>query len=428
MVRRGWEDAVGQVRSRTTDDERLLRLAVSLSKEARPQYGWVRLGEGFSVRMAEELLADPGERVLDPFAGCGTTLIASARMGKRATGIELMPLCNARFEHLRSWPSMDLELLARQADLIRNMKIFDDVVPGELPTDPTFGLGRDDLAAAVSMRSFLASLPSMPEKTMLQAVMLMALQDRRRTFGASVRPKRDGGISAKLDKVPRFLSLESAFALHLTKSLIQLVELEESRGWDDLEGQEMVSGSAMDVLPTLPGSEFDQVLTSPPYFNGFDYPQEYALEHWFLGLEDDLEHARTMFLPTGGGMSKASRIELDMATRKWAKEGMDLVDLLHGEEVMPEERSAFATYLLHLSNVMKQLSRTIKPDGKITFVIDDAYVGEMIVPIDVALSIVGEEHRLTVDEVSRYGKENETTTSRLRLERQRTAVISWKKG
>jgi DNA modification methylase len=57
-----------------------------------------RLDEGSDVQFPERLagrvieaFSSPGERVLDPFAGFGTTPLVATRMGRRAVAIELLP-------------------------------------------------------------------------------------------------------------------------------------------------------------------------------------------------------------------------------------------------------------------------------------------------------------------------------------------------
>ena len=41
---------------------------------------------------------------------------------------------------------------------------------------------------------------------------------------------------------------------------------------------ELVNGSSLELLGTLPDAAFDMVITSPPYANRYDYTRTYALE------------------------------------------------------------------------------------------------------------------------------------------------------
>ena len=50
----------------------------------------VTFTESLVTEFVEEL-SEPGDVVLDPFAGFGTTLVVAERLGRRGLGIELMP-------------------------------------------------------------------------------------------------------------------------------------------------------------------------------------------------------------------------------------------------------------------------------------------------------------------------------------------------
>lgn len=83
--------------------------SIELEPSARPPWG-APPGVGFSERLVERLLADhtiPGDVVLDPFVGFGTTIVVADRMGRRGIGVELLA---ERVEHVRG-------LVARPSDV-----------------------------------------------------------------------------------------------------------------------------------------------------------------------------------------------------------------------------------------------------------------------------------------------------------------------
>jgi len=61
-----------------------------------PVYNWFKYKEGFSRQLVYNILRewkiDKKEIILDPFAGCGTTLLACKEFGYRAAGLDILPI------------------------------------------------------------------------------------------------------------------------------------------------------------------------------------------------------------------------------------------------------------------------------------------------------------------------------------------------
>src|SRR5256885_11029536 len=65
------------------------------ANKEEPIYRWFKYKEGFSSSLVKYFLKEyapkPG-RILDPFAGAGTTLFAGQELGWESYGIELLPV------------------------------------------------------------------------------------------------------------------------------------------------------------------------------------------------------------------------------------------------------------------------------------------------------------------------------------------------
>ena len=78
---------------------------------------WCRFKEAFSasfVRYVIERVGVPGGKVLDPFAGSGTTLFSASESGLDAVGIELLPNAVAIMNVRRTLRRMDLAKTGRE--------------------------------------------------------------------------------------------------------------------------------------------------------------------------------------------------------------------------------------------------------------------------------------------------------------------------
>lgn len=90
----------------------------------------VHFTESLATTVVEEFTA-PGDVVLDPFAGFGTTLVVAERLGRRAVGIELLA---DRVEHIRARVGPAVEL--HHADARRLAGVFDGRVDLCLTSPP----------------------------------------------------------------------------------------------------------------------------------------------------------------------------------------------------------------------------------------------------------------------------------------------------
>lgn len=89
----------------------LQRIEELLAQRPPDDQELVHFTESLATAMIEEY-SRPGDRVLDPFAGFGTTLRVAERLGRRAVGVELMP---ERVQQVRSTTGPGCEVVQGDA-------------------------------------------------------------------------------------------------------------------------------------------------------------------------------------------------------------------------------------------------------------------------------------------------------------------------
>jgi hypothetical protein len=100
------------------------RLVTYVPNKELPVYNWFKYKEGFSrelvVRLFKEFGLQKRDIVFDPFAGCGTTLLAAGEFDLQGLGIDILPtsVFVARAK-LTDWPNLDLLLESVQSLLAK---------------------------------------------------------------------------------------------------------------------------------------------------------------------------------------------------------------------------------------------------------------------------------------------------------------------
>ncbi|MFN2481510.1 MAG: site-specific DNA-methyltransferase [Pyrinomonadaceae bacterium] len=280
------------------------------ANKSRAVYRWYKYKEGFSASLVEQLFARhaaAAAKILDPFAGSGTTLFVASALGVRAEGIELLPI-GQQIIHTREvleneFTTSDLEAIRRwslgrpweQSEIRRvvpELRITRGAYPEQTLAEIEKYVGaceRENERVQIVLRFALLCVLEAVSFTRKDGQYLR--WDYRSGRRPGTKPFDKGrilgfgaAVCAKLEEIAR--------DLETLDQPNELFPIERRRG-----GTQLYPGSCLEVLPALAGGDYDAVITSPPYCNRYDYTRTYALELALLGVgEQELIRLRQEML------------------------------------------------------------------------------------------------------------------------------------
>lgn len=237
--------------------------------------------------------SEPGDTVLDPFCGSGTTLVEAFRFGRKAVGIDLNPIAilmsKAKLipfdeegvrsyaeaiatkadEFLRDWGPNEVRLSVPNYD--ENAKWYHSDTLRELASIWTaIQKHSDNPFFIVGLAAFSAILRH------------CSSQDKHWGWICdNVRPKR----LIYRPTLVRFKGKLLEYLMAAKQLSTEASELQEIK----IQSSEIMvyHGDCREVLSNFSQGEFDLAVTSPPYFNMTDYNRSQRLS--FLWFQFDLE-------------------------------------------------------------------------------------------------------------------------------------------
>src|SRR5579872_6833584 len=237
----------------------------------------------FIPQLVEELLrrhARPGGRVLDPFAGSGTTLVQALESGHDATGVDI-----AAFNCLL------MEVKTRRYNLFRLEHDLRDALArfegGEGKAGKASAFVCDWYApyAAGELLRFHSLAAGYEHADVLSIVLARAARSARLTTHFDLDfprvPQREPYWCHKHRRECRPVEHAAHFVRRYT--LDTLARLKEFARVRSRREAVVVHGDARDLEL---GARFDAVITSPPYPGLIDYHEQHRYAYELLGLED----------------------------------------------------------------------------------------------------------------------------------------------
>lgn len=405
----------------------LTRALVSFqANKSTPFYRWFKYKEAFSHHFIRYILdqlhptIERVTRVLDPFAGAGTTLTGVTQAGCKATGIELLPVGTAAMRARLLADSVDIDMFEIQLKRLTNDPLERSaastyIFPHLRITNKAFPPSNEQALAAY--QNFTDGIANSDVRFLFWFAGLSILEDvsYTRKDGQYLRWDTRSGreLRSSFDKGPIRDFKEAV----LHKLAIMLDDLNKRNAGKFARNVEIIEGSCLDELPKLGKETFDFIITSPPYCNRYDYSRTYALELAYLGYTEDALRNLRQNLLSATVENRTKRQHLANAYRMRGHEARYLAaeqafiaqEALHevlgllyearenGELNNNSIPTMVENYFFEMNLVIHDLARILAPRGKVVIVNDNIQYHGHEVPADLILSDLATKAGLSVD-------------------------------
>ncbi|MBI5374717.1 MAG: site-specific DNA-methyltransferase [Candidatus Schekmanbacteria bacterium] len=398
-------------------------------------YRWFKYKEGFSSSLVKYFLtkyAPKTGRVLDPFAGAGTTLFAGQELGWQSYGIELLPVGTFAIKTRQALNEIDTNMLKSTVkDIWTDLERIHDfdyrinhisITKNAFPEETETYLNK--------YLSYCSKFKNDQVQIILRFAAFAVLEEISYTrkdgqyLRWDYRSKRQ--LAGKPFDKGRILTFQEAVKHKLRDIVHDLSSHKPGQLFEQFENNiaekypvTITEGSCLEKLPALEDNFFDFVITSPPYCNRYDYTRTYALELVYLGFDNDqvrdlrqsmlsctvenkekIDHLNQFYASIG--KTRTFEKVLDVYCRSAAmREVNSVLDILNKLKKLNNNNipRMIKNYFLELCFVIYEMARVIKRNGYCVMINDNVRYGGEEIPVDLILSEFAEDFGFKINKI-----------------------------
>lgn len=374
--------------------------------ENLPVHRWFRYREGFSPYLLEHFAS--AKHRLDPFCGCGTTLLESSMRGVHSYGIDLNPLATfITRTKTKHYTNTDRNLFIKYSDEIINA--YKSCEPAETPPYPLLSklFLPESLDILLRFKKYIFSIEQTKVKNLLFLVWLSILEQSSNVFkegnGLKYRNKRrkPGKYITISDNewIPRYFGKDiSTFIENLWKQKSNQV-VEDMATFKIPSGftPQVRTGSCFEGKNLDFDQPIDLAIFSPPYANRFDYFEAFKMELWmgdFVKSSNDLARLRH------GSMRS------NLAAQKYSSDSVwtELSPFINcmdetASSVRMGIKDTLQGYFYDTRVLFQNLRSILSKRAKIAIVVGNSAYAKSIVPTDILIAKIGMEEGYKVQSI-----------------------------
>jgi len=408
------------------------RLVTYVANKNQPIFGWFRFKEGFSAQLVKELVTNEwllpqGSIILDPFAGCGTTLLTCQELGYFAIGCDIMPIAVFVTQVKLSYGQLDLQKIESAAQELLSLECRSTGKSWPRVNIVDVAFDEETRGRALFYRDFILDVPDVHVRDFLMLALLGSLEEASRT-------SKDGQFLRLVERPPE--PLETVFRDKLQAMLgdLRRVTVAGTSGSSNTRAH-MAPGDARCLPNEIRNyaGKASAIITSPPYLNRYDYSRTYALELCLLCDQngqpyvsdfEDLKAIRHSLL--------RSHIESKPAPT-------DFVHIPALQEILgnlqtralnnPRIPIMIKGYFEDMNLAIEQMATMLRPGGLVALVVANARFEGELVPVDFILSEIAKTHGLVTTEVrvTRYKGNSSQQMGKYGRVPVRESILFWRK-
>ena len=405
-------------------------------------HSWLKYKEGFSADLVGQLLDDmgakPGDLVMDPFMGSGTTALVCQMRGINSIGFDIMPISAVAIKAKANVMLYDQDEIKRLIAEVKALKLperYNGFTPYVTITDTAYPVFNgqfiqyssdwiktadfDDIVKNLFTLAVLNSLERCSYTT--KSGQYLSWDCRSDKVKNANITRKEQGKKLLPEKFVRkeILNVQDTIVTELEHILsdVEMIQQQCEKGVTaEFDYREK---SVLYQLAELEDDCLKGVITSPPYCNRYDYTRTYALELVYLGTtEEGIKKMRQDLL----SCTVESKTKVETLRKYYSSIGQEerfqqIYDIIQSNEAFTEIKQAMDKrkdngdlnnkgvirmiegYFTELAFIYAELYRLCKPGALVAFVNDNVRYGGEVIPVDFLSTSFAEQFGFKAEKV-----------------------------